>query len=118
VDVLPSIAGLAKKTYTNTALGRNLFDTINPLYQYHGIRNVENHAFIIDHDTKTIGVINNEFYFLRNTKSGTEEIVSIINDAPVEKNSRTDSVKNSLRNFTNAYYETAKYLLLNNKKKE
>ncbi len=118
VDVLPSIAGLANISYNNTALGRNLFDTINPLHQYHGIQNVENHAFIIDHDAKTIGVVNNEFYFLRNSKSAVEEMVSIINDAPVEKSKRTDSIKNQLRQYTNAYYETAKYLLLNNKKKE
>jgi phosphoglycerol transferase MdoB-like AlkP superfamily enzyme len=118
VDVLPSIAGLAKHAYSNTALGRNLFDTINPLHQYHGMRNVENHAFIIDHDTKTIGVVTNEFYFLRNSKSAVEEMVSIINDMPVEKNRHTDSIKNQLRQYTNAYYETAKYMLLNNKKKE
>ncbi len=118
VDVLPSIAGLAKQPYTNSTFRRNLFDTINPLFQYQSFWAAENHAFIIDHDTKTIGVVNNEFYFLRNTKSGEEEMVSILHDNPVEKNSHTDSAKNILRNLTNAYYETAKYLLLNNKKKQ
>jgi phosphoglycerol transferase MdoB-like AlkP superfamily enzyme len=117
-DVLPSIAGLAKIPYRNTALGRNLFDTINPLTQYHSQKAADNYAFIIDHDTKTIGLINDEFYFLKNFKSGAEEFVSIVNDLPADKNRRTDSIRNSLRQYTDAYYETAKYLLLNNKKKE
>jgi hypothetical protein len=37
---------------------------------------------------------------------------------PVPVNSETDSVKNYLQQLTDAYYETAKYLLLNNKKKQ
>jgi phosphoglycerol transferase MdoB-like AlkP superfamily enzyme len=115
VDVLPSIAGLANISYSNAAFGRNMF-TENGVYKAPP-SGIESKAFIIDHDVKTIGVLNNEFYFLRNTKSGTEEMVSIINDNNVEKNTYTDSIKNRLRQYTNAYYETAKYLLLNNKKK-
>ncbi|MFN8251561.1 MAG: LTA synthase family protein [Ferruginibacter sp.] len=118
VDVLPSIAGLAKRSYTNSTLGRNLFDTINPLFQYQSVRANENLAFIIDHDMKTIGLVNNEYYFLKNFKSGAEELVSITGNDPVATDSRADSIKNHLRQYTDAYYETAKYLLLNNKKKE
>lgn len=118
VDVLPSIAGLAKTGYSNTTLGRNLFDTINPLFQYKSLFPAENSAFIIDHDMKTIGLVSNEFYFLKNFKTGAEEMVSVLNDNSIEKTAHTDSIKNSLRKYTEAYYETAKYLLLNNKKKQ
>jgi arylsulfatase A-like enzyme len=117
VDVLPSIAGLTKIPYRNNTLGRNLFDTINPMFQYKSILPKENLAFIIDHDVQTIGMINNEFYYLKNMKSGVEEFVSMTDNKPVEKNGYTDSAKNRLHRFTDAYYETAKYLLLNNKKK-
>jgi phosphoglycerol transferase MdoB-like AlkP superfamily enzyme len=117
VDVLPSIAGLTQLPYTNNTFGRNLFDTY-PYYEFKSLPQKENLAFIIDHDTKTIGLVNNDFYFLQNIKTGTEEFVSIVNDNAIEKNLHTDSIKNNLRNLTNAYYETAKYLLLNNKKKE
>ncbi len=115
-DVLPSIAGLLKQPHRNNTMGVNLFDTINPLLQYKGMLPKENLAFIIDHGTNTAGIINNNYYFLKNLKTGTEEIISIVNNNKVEKNAATDSVKNNLRNYTNAYYETAKYLLLNNKK--
>jgi phosphoglycerol transferase MdoB-like AlkP superfamily enzyme len=110
VDVLPSIASLAKKPYTNNTFGRNLFDTVST-YSKNKV------AFIIDHDVHSIGLVSNDFYFLRNLKSGTQQLVSINNNRPIEKSFRTDSIKNYLGNLTDAYYETAKYLLLNNKKK-
>jgi phosphoglycerol transferase MdoB-like AlkP superfamily enzyme len=109
IDVLPSIAGLVKLPYTNTTLGRNLFNSDS--------NTTKNHAFIIDHDTKTIGVINDDYYFLKNTKTGKEEMVSVINDISIPINLVTDSIKNSLRNYSNAYYTTARYMLFKNKKK-
>ena len=116
VDVLPSIAGLANIPYNNTTFGRNMFD-MSGKYKP-AFTGADNLAFIIDHDVKTIGLVNNDYYFLKNFKTGAEEFVSVTNDDAVLQNSRADSVKNNLRNLTNAYYETAKYLLLNNKKKQ
>lgn len=116
VDVLPSVAALAKSNYTNTTFGRNLFDTTSS-FQFKTFFKGENYAFIIDHDVKTIGLICDQYYFLKNTKTGKEDIFSMINNAPVEKNATTDSVKNNLSRLTAAYYETAKYVMLNNKKK-
>ena len=114
VDILPSVAAVAKMAYRNNTFGRNLFDTA---LQYKSYLRQDKLAFIIDHDVKTIGLINNDYYFLRNLKTGTQNFVSITGNDPVEKNPHTDSVKNYLSNLTDAYYETAKYLLLNNKKK-
>ncbi len=107
VDILPSVASLAGIAYKNNSLGRNLF---SPLKQ--------NHAFIIDHDVKTIGMISNSHYYLRNYKTGKEEIVSMTDNATVLAGKTNDSIKNKLQQLTDAYYETAKYLLLNNKKKQ
>ena len=114
VDILPSVASLAKMPYRNNTFGRDLFDTA---LQYKSYLRQDKLAFIIDHDVKTIGLINNDYYFLRNLKTGVQNFVSITNNNPVEKSLHTDSVKNYLSNLTDAYYETAKYLLLNNKKR-
>lgn len=112
VDVLPSIASLAQIPYNNSTFGRNLFaDTIVTPAN-------EKYAFIIDHDVKTIGLVSNRYHYLKNFKTGTEEMVSVTDNNPVPANAQTDSIKNHLRQLTDAYYETSKYLLLNNKKKQ
>lgn len=116
VDVLPSVAALAKTSYLNNTFGRDLFDTL-PVIREKTILPREKYAFIIDHDVKTIGLISNQYYFLKNIKTGKEDFLSVVNNNPVEKNVQTDSVRNYLSQLTGAYYETAKYLMLNNKKK-
>ena len=117
VDVLPSIASLANAAYLNNTLGRNLFDTLVPNSEFKSIERTEKYAFIIDHDVKSIGLISNDYYFLKNQKTGKDEIFSMTGNAPVPQNKQTDSIKNYLSRMTDAYYETSKYLLLNNKKK-
>jgi len=112
VDILPSIESLAKISDNNNSLGRNLFDTASVTI------NNEKYAFIIDHDVKTIGLVGNKYYYLKNYKTGKEELVSVTGNEPVPQNATTDSLKNYLGRFTDAYYETARYLLLNNKKKQ
>ena len=107
VDILPTIASLAKIPYRNNAMGRNLFDTLI---------NKEKFAFIIDHDVKTIGLVSSKYYYLKNLKTGVANFVSITGNEPVDVNAETDSIKNYMQRLTDAYYETAKYLLLNNKK--
>ncbi len=112
VDILPTIASLAKIPYTNNSLGRNLMDTV-PLVTFKN----EKFAFIIDQDVKTIGLVSNNYYYLKNYQSGKESLVSVSGNEPVPVNAETDSIKNYLQRFTDAYHETSKYLLLNNKKK-
>ena len=107
VDILPTIASLAKIPYRNNSMGRNLFDTLI---------NKEKFAFIIDHDVKTIGLVSSKYYYLKNLKTGVADFVSITGNEPVDVNAETDSIKNYMQRLTDAYYETAKYLLLNNKK--
>lgn len=88
-------------------MGRNLFDTII---------NKEKFAFIIDHDVKTIGLVSSKYYYLKNLKTGIADFVSITGNETIIANAETDSIKNYMQRLTDAYYETAKYLLLNNKK--
>jgi len=111
VDILPTVASLAKIPYSNNSLGRNLFDTASGI-------NREKYAFVIDHDVKTLGLVGNKYYYLKNYKTGKEDFVSMTGNEPVPVNTETDSIKNHLNRLTDAYFETAKYLLLNNKKKQ
>jgi len=108
VDILPSIATLARIPYRNNTFGRNLFDTASAKPAY---------AFIIDHDVKTIGLVSDQYYFLKNTKTGKQEFVSVTGNEKPVSDASTDSIKNHMSLMTDAWYETAKYLLLNNKKK-
>jgi phosphoglycerol transferase MdoB-like AlkP superfamily enzyme len=117
VDILPTIASLARIPYTNNSLGRNLFDTV-PALQFKSVFAKENYAFVIDHDVHTIGLVSNQYYYLKNLKTGKQELVSMTGNDPVPANPSTDSAKNYLQKLTDAYYETAKYLLLNNKKRQ
>ena len=89
-------------------MGRNLFDTVSTTEKY---------AFIIDHETKDIGLVNNQYYFLKNLKTNKKMMVSVIDNTPVQPSSKTDSIKNAMTHLTDAYYETARYLLFNNKRK-
>lgn len=117
LDILPSIASLARIPYNNNAFGRNLFG-FDPLFPPAADSTKEKYAFVIDHDVKTIGLAGNKYYYLKNLKTGKEELVSMTGNDPVPANAETDSIRNYLQRLTDAYYETAKYLLLNNKKKQ
>lgn len=116
VDILPSIASAVGIPYKNNSMGRNLFDSSPVSYRTAPLS--ERYAFVIDHDVKTIGLAGNKYYYLRNIKTGKEELVSMTGNESIPVNAGTDSIKRSLQRLTDAYYETAKYLLLNNKKKQ
>ncbi len=108
LDILPSVAYLARQPHSNTALGRNLFDSSSI--------QKEHYAFIADPDTRFIGLVSNRFYYGRNLLTGAKEFVSLLNNDAIIKSPATDSIKNNMAAFTEAWYETAKYLLFNNKK--
>lgn len=89
-------------------MGKNLFDTTD---------NAAKYAFIIDHDTKNIGVVNDRYFYSKNLSTKKETVVSVTDNNPVPVTSATDSIKNNMARLTEAYYETARYLLFNNKRK-
>jgi phosphoglycerol transferase MdoB-like AlkP superfamily enzyme len=108
LDIFPSVAFLAKQSITNTTLGNNLFDTAT---------NKNRFAFIADPDIRTIGVVSKEYYFSKNLNTGLIDFVSVINNDKIIETKKSDSIKNEMSITTNAFYNMAKYLLLNNKKK-
>jgi membrane-anchored protein YejM (alkaline phosphatase superfamily) len=108
LDILPSVATLARQPYTNNAFGRNVFDSISQQEKF---------AFIADPDLASIGLVSNQYYYVRSFKTGAVDFVSVTGNEPVPVNATTDSMKNYMAALTDAWFETARYLLLNNKKK-
>ena len=108
VDIMPSAASLAGISYHNNSMGSNLFDTGNVAEKY---------AFIIDHESKDIGMVNSRYFYVKNLATKKAKIVSVTDNKPVIATAQTDSVKNTMGRLTDAYYETARYLLFNNKRK-
>lgn len=107
VDVLPTIAGLLKIPYTNSGMGVDLRSKSGE----------ENYGFIIDHDTRQIGVLHKDYFYTRGINSNKESFVSIINNEKIPQNETMDSIRKNMSRMTEAWYQTAHYLLLNNKPK-
>lgn len=105
IDVLPTIAGMLHQSYVNTTLGRDLLDP--------GKKN--NFAFITN-TADGIGMVTDEFYFTRNINSGEELLSPLQPSLSAYTKQQKDSIRKRLSAFTIAYYETAKYLLMNNQK--
>ena len=105
IDVLPTIAGMLQQSYTNSTLGRDLLDTTQK----------ENAAFIIYHAPGWIGVVGDDYFYRRNIRFNKEELVPVKNGLPALTTAGQDSVKKHLSELTTAMYETARWMLLNNR---
>jgi len=106
IDVLPTIAGMINQSYINTTLGRDLLQT--------GKQN--NFAFIIQHDEGKIGIVTDSFYFTRNINYTDEKLFPVNNNHLVYNQSQIDSISAKMSTLTTAFYETAKWMLMNNKR--
>ena len=105
IDILPTIAGLLHQPYVNTSLGRDLLDPDKK----------NNYAFITN-TAGGIGMVTDDFYFTRNINFPDEELNPVRYGAMNYTKQQQDSVRKQLSAFTNAFFETAKYLIMNNKK--
>ena len=104
IDILPTIAGMIQQPYVNTTLGRDLLDPAKK----------NNYAFITNTAGK-VGVVTDDYYYIKNLNFPGEKMVPVrYNDSPYTKVKR-DSVQRQLSDFTSAFFETARYLLMNNK---
>ncbi len=107
IDVLPTIAGMLQQPYTNSTLGRDLLDTSKK----------ENAAFIIYHAPGWIGVVGDDYFYRKNIRFNKEELVPVKNGLPLLTPTQQDSAKKHMSTLTSAMYETARWMLLNNKNK-
>ncbi|HVX52176.1 MAG TPA: LTA synthase family protein [Chitinophagaceae bacterium] len=113
VDVLPTIAGLCGISYINSTLGQDLLDSSLITTPPKAMSKCD---FIIDVGLNRIGTIQNNLYYSYGlNNSSPEQICSILNN---DKITLTDSLRSHYRTITDAFFETAKYMLANNKKKE
>lgn len=103
VDILPTVAGMLHQSYVNTTLGRDLLDPAKK----------NNFAFITN-TADAIGIVTDDFYYTRNINSGEEQLNPIRDEAKRFSAPQQDSIRKQLAAFSTAYFETAKYLLMNN----
>ncbi|OSZ80455.1 hypothetical protein CAP36_04160 [Chitinophagaceae bacterium IBVUCB2] len=105
IDILPTIAGLMHQPYVNTTLGRDLLDPAKK----------NNYAFITN-TAGGIGMVTDDFYFTRNINFPDEQLSPMHKGAVQYSKQQQDSIRKKLSEFTNAFFETAKYLIMHNKK--
>jgi phosphoglycerol transferase MdoB-like AlkP superfamily enzyme len=105
IDILPTIAGMVQQPYINTTLGRNLLDPFKK----------NNFAFITN-TAGRIGIVTDDFYFTKNLNFPDEQLVPVKYNSLSYTRAQRDSVQQRLSEFTSAFFETARYMLMNNKK--
>ncbi len=105
IDILPTIAGMIQQPYINTTLGRDLLDSTKK----------ENAAFIIYHAPGWIGMVTDDYFYRKNIRIKKEELVTATNKPLNLTPLQQDSVKKYLSTLTTSFYETARWMLVNNK---
>ena len=105
IDVLPTIAGMLQQPYVNTTLGRDLLDP-----------NKKNNFAFITNTAGKIGMVNDDFYFIKNLNFPDEQLVPIQYTQKRYTKEQRDSIQQRLSNFTSAFFETARYMIMNNSK--
>ena len=105
IDILPTIAGMVQQPYINTTLGRDLLDSTKK----------ENAAFIIYHAPGWIGMVTDDYFYRKNIRIKKEELVTATNKPLNLTPLQQDSVKKYLSTLTTSFYETARWMLVNNK---
>lgn len=105
IDVLPTIAGMVQQPYVNTTLGRDVLDPAKK----------NNFAFITNTAGK-IGIVTDDFYFTKDLDFPDGQIAPVKYDSLSYTRTQRDSVLQKMSAFTSAFFETARYMLMNNKK--
>lgn len=108
-DVLPTVAGLCKIPYTNTTTGR---DILSPFIQQSPSLQA---AFIYNPDKRRIGIVKDSLFFSYDIDGKLkEQVYRTNNNEPLQLNKQQTDL---YYNLTEAWYQTSRYLLLNNKAK-
>lgn len=105
IDVLPTIAGMVQQPYLNTTLGRDLLDP----------NKKNNYAFITNTAGK-IGIVTDEFYLTKHLNFPDEDLVPIVYSNQPYTRQQRDSIQKRLSEFTSAFFETSRYLIMNNRR--
>ncbi|MCF1713419.1 sulfatase-like hydrolase/transferase [Flavihumibacter sp. RY-1] len=107
VDVLPTIAGIANIPYRNSTMGRDLAN------MHFSGKGAESRAFILDINNKNRGIIYDQFYYSKSLQGNVQSLAwADFNKAQDKQEPPVDWYEW----WSQAYFETARYLLLHNKK--
>jgi hypothetical protein len=74
-------------------------------------------AFIIHHDEGNIGIVTDDYYFIKNINITQENLVPMRDGMPALGQRQQDSIKQKLSQLTSAIYETSRWMLVNNPNK-
>ncbi|MBK6828131.1 MAG: LTA synthase family protein [Chitinophagaceae bacterium] len=110
VDIIPSVCHLAGIPVSNYSLGRDLF------YEGSDSSLIGDHSFVTDPDQKIIGLVSHQYFYRYELLSGRESVYSLLDNRVLSPKEPGDSLLQMMRNLTLGYYETSRYLLLNNRK--
>ena len=72
-------------------------------------------AFIIHHDEGNIGIVTDDYYFVKNINIAQQQLVPLKDNLPALTKQRSDSIMQRLSQLTSGIYETCKWMLVNNK---
>ncbi len=108
IDVLPTLAGICRQPYLNSTLGRDLLDTT-------WLKD-KTFSFIYDPDQGYIGLIKDKYFYRRQIRTGKDELASVVNNDPPPAGNQTEDTKKQMQALSEGIFETAKYLISNNKK--
>ena len=107
LDILPTIASLTKNSYTNTALGRDLFDAAFDKMRY---------AYTIVHGSfRTIGVLTDQ-YFQQMRFDGSDQHLHQLGTETPNKNliKEKPELNDTMMTYTTAITATVRYIRENN----
>ncbi len=111
LDTLPTLAGLAGIPYRNSGLGRDLLE------RERRDSGRGNAAFILDQNNKTVGAIRGPHFSYLHWESKRSNLVwAEFSPAPSEPDPAAGAIAADSIRFAEAFHETARYLLLNNRK--
>lgn len=110
LDVLPTIAGLCGINYTNTGFGTDILDP----FMLKKDSGLSKRIMIFDYLNQTAGTAYQNIFFQKNFGSQNGKFYNIKSNESISQN---DSMFNSLKLFTQAWIEWARYLAYTNKKK-
>jgi len=107
LDILPTIAALTKNSYTNTTLGRDLFDAAFDKMRY---------AYTIVHGSfRTIGLLTDQYFQQMKFDGSDQHLYQLETETP-KKNliEEKPELNNTMMTYTTAINATVRYIRENN----
>lgn len=109
LDVMTTAASLARVNHVNTTLGRNLFDARFDKERY---------AFIYNYSSvaNEYGLLNEDYYYRHDDVIGDQFYNYSADSGAKDVKEQFPELFQRMKALAQAYYETARYMLYNNKK--